>query len=296
MRGRSRTVEEIIARIASGAHGVVTRAELLSEGVPTGRVERRVAKGALIPEYPGVYRAGHAAPSRESRYMAAVKACGAGDLLCGKAAGHLLAILKSPVPPPPEVLTTTERKPNGLKTKRTRHIDRRDATEVQGIPVTAVPRTLVDLAAVLSPDDLARACHEAGVKYRTTPKQVEAVLTRMPRAKGARTLRAVMSGDVKVVLSKLESRFIHLLKEEHLALPETNKIAGGRRIDCRWPAQRLTVALDGFQFHNSRHAWDQDRRRERAARKRGDEFRRYTYADVFEDPADMLAELRVLLR
>jgi len=162
--------------------------------------------------------------------------------------------------------------------------------------VTTVPRTLVDLAATEPEDDLARACHEAGVKYRTTPKQVEAVLKRMPRAKGARQLRKVMSGDVKVVLSKLEKRFLRTLEAEDLPLPDTNRPAGSRRVDCRWPNHKLTVELDGFQFHNSRHSWDQGNRREREARKRGDEFRRYTYADVFEDAAYMLTELRALLR
>ena len=75
----------------------------------------------------------------------------------------------------------------------------------------------------------------------------------------------------------------------------TNRPAGGRRVDCRWPEQRLTVELDGYRFHNSRHSWEQDRRREREARARGDEFRRYTYGDVTEDPTLMLAELRTLL-
>jgi len=46
----------------------------------------------------------------------------------------------------------------------------------RGIPVTTVARTLVDLAAVLAADDLARACHEAGVRHGTTPADVEAAL------------------------------------------------------------------------------------------------------------------------
>ena len=66
-------------------------------------------------------------------------------------------------------------------------------------------------------------------------------------------------------------------------------------MDCRWPAHRLTVELDGYRYHRSRHAWEQDRRREREARARGDEFRRYTYGDVFEQPEFMLSELRGLL-
>jgi hypothetical protein len=53
----------------------------------------------------------------------------------------------------------------------------------------------------------------------------------------------------------------------------------------------LTVELDSYTFHNSRHSWEQDRRREREARARDDDFRRYTYGDVFEHPQQMLAEL-----
>jgi hypothetical protein len=66
-------------------------------------------------------------------------------------------------------------------------------------------------------------------------------------------------------------------------------------VDCRWRDQQLTVELDSYRYHSSRHAWEQDRHREREARARGDEFRRYTYGDVFEHPRLMLRELRRLL-
>jgi hypothetical protein len=57
----------------------------------------------------------------------------------------------------------------------------------------------------------------------------------------------------------------------------------------------LTVELDSYRFHRSRHAWEVDRRREREAYARGEDFRRYTWADVFEDPSLMLGELQSLL-
>jgi hypothetical protein len=170
-----------------------------------------------------------------------------------------------------------------------------DATKWRGIPVTTVPRTLVDLAAVLGADELARACHEAGVLHRTGPVLVEAVLTRRPNALGAVKLRQILRGDVRVTLSKLEARFLERLGAAGLALPQTNRVASARRVDCRWPEQRLTAELDSYRYHQSRHAWEQDRRREREAHARGDEFRRYTYGDVFEDPGPMLAELEELL-
>jgi len=158
-----------------------------------------------------------------------------------------------------------------------------------------VSRTLIDLAAVLALDELARACHEAGVLYRTTPAQVEAVLARRPNSPRTAKLRGVLRGEVQVTLSKLERRFLELLRENGLVLPHTNRLAGERRVDCRWPEQRLTVELDSYRYHQSRHAWEQDRRREREARARGDELRRYTYGDVFEYPRLMLRELRRLL-
>jgi very-short-patch-repair endonuclease len=274
---------------------VVTHAELLSAGVSAAGIKRRVQKGSLIRQHRGVYRVGHRAPSVEARYMAAVKACGEGAVLCGRAAGFLLGILKCSRPPPPEVITPTQRRVQGIETRRCRDMDPRERTIREGIPVTTVPRTLLDLAPVLSLNELARACHEAGVRYRTRPEHVEVLLRRHPTAPGSRKLRQVMLGEVRVTLSKLERAFLSLLRSENLPLPETNRPAGTRRVDCRWPEYRLTVELDSYRFHNSRHSWEQDRRREREARARGDELRRYTYGDVFEDRRAMLSELRQLL-
>lgn len=288
MRTQSTTVEQILARIGTRAHGVATWAELLAEGISRSGIRRQVAKGALIPEYPGVYRVGHRAPSLEARYMAAVKACGKGALLSGRAAGHLLGLLKG-APPPPEVTTVTKRRVKGIKTRRS---TKAQGTTYRGIPVTTVPQTLIDLAAELGLDDLARACHEAGVRHRTTPKQVEHLLRNQP---GAGNLRTVMRGETQVTLSRLERRFLELLRANGLPLPVTNKVASGRRVDCRWPDKNLTVEIDSYTYHHSRHAWEEDRNREREARARGDDFRRYTYGDVYEHPAQMLAELKAAL-
>jgi hypothetical protein len=247
----------------------------------------------LIVEFRGVYRAGHRAQSVEARYMAAVKACGKGAVLSGLAAAYLVGLVKGPAPRP-EVTAPTERRVKGVRTRR-RRIHDRDKGVWRGIPVTTVPRTLVELASLLSLPALARACHEAGVRHRTTPVQVERALARTPRAKGAATLRRVLRGDVHLTLSKLERRFLKLLREHGLPLPTTNKRAGSKRVDCRWPEHHLTVELDSYTFHNSRHAWEQDRRREREAHARGDQLRRFTWGDVEERPPPIVTELRALL-
>jgi hypothetical protein len=294
MQPQDRTVDEKLARIAQGTHGVVTRAMLLRAGVTVQEIRSRVARGSLLREHRGVYRVGHRAPTVEATYLAAVFAAGEGTGLSGLAAAYLHRLVKGSLPPP-EVTARTERRIEGVETHRCRFLDARAVVTVRGIPVTSVARTLVDIAARLSDDALARACHEAGVRYRTTPAQVEAELALRPNLPGARRLRRVIAGDVHVTLSAIERRFVELMRAERRVLPVTNRPAGGRRVDCRWPEQRLTVELDGYRFHNSRHSWEQDRRREREARARGDEFRRYTYGDVMEDPRFMRAELRVLL-
>jgi very-short-patch-repair endonuclease len=291
---RDGTVEEISAELAYSAHGLVTRRELLKAKVTREEIRSRLASGALILEYRGVYRVGHRAPSLEARYLAAVLACGKGALLSGRSAGYLLGLLKGPEPAP-DIIAPTERRIKGLTARRYQVLHPGEAITWRGIPVTSVARTLVDLASVLSVNELARACHEAGVRHRTTPAQVEAVLSRRRSAPGAGKLRAILRGDARVTLSKLEERFLELLTEAGLELPVTNRPAGGRRVDCRWVQQRLTVELDSYRYHSSRHAWEADRRREREARARGDEFRRYTWGDVFEEPELMLAELQRLL-
>ena len=52
-----------MGRIASAAHGVVTRAQLLSAGVTLAEIRHRMRTGALIRVHRGVYRVGHRAPS-----------------------------------------------------------------------------------------------------------------------------------------------------------------------------------------------------------------------------------------
>jgi very-short-patch-repair endonuclease len=263
----------------------VTRAELLSAGITDAEIKHRLSFGALFQEHRGVYRVGHRAPSVEAWYLAAVRAGGEGALLCGPAAGHLWAIVKGKAPPP-EIVAPTYRRVKGIKVRRAS----RKGTVCRGIPITTVPQTLVDLAPTLSLDDLARACHEAGVRYRTTPTQVRAVMgVKQP---GAAKLRRALDGDAPVTLSRLEKRFFERLKEAGLPLPQTNRPVGTKRVDCRWPEHRLTVELDSYTFHNSRHSWEQDRLREREARQRGDAVLRFTQADLDESAAMLAAITR----
>lgn len=283
----------MLARIASRAKGIVTHAELIAAGISPKQIKGRLRKGLLIAEFRGVYRVGHAAANIEATYMAATKACGQGAVLSGRAAAWLWGLIKGK-PPPPEVSAPTERRIPNLKTRH-RRLQPDEVTSHRGIPITSVPITLLDLTRSLPRFELGKACHEAGFRYGTTPRMVDSALRRRPNTPGARKLRAILTGDARISLSRMEKRFLELLEAEGLPLPIANKLAGGRRVDCRWPEHRVTVELDSYAYHSSRHAWEQDRMRERQAYARGDEFRRYTWADVFEHPRQMLGELWRLL-
>jgi hypothetical protein len=155
VRHQATTVERELARLAAGSHGVVTRAQLLRAGITLAEIRQRLHTGALLREHRGVYRVGHRAPSAEARYLAAVWACGESAVLSGRAAAHLLGILNGP-PPEPEVTLPSKRRVDGITTRRSERVE---ATTWRAIRVTTVARTLVDLAAVLPLDALARACH-----------------------------------------------------------------------------------------------------------------------------------------
>ena len=284
MEHKSITVEREVARIAGRQHGVVTRSQLLNAGVSVGEIRGRVDRGLLLRVHQGVYRVGHDAPSLHATYMAAVLACGPGALLCGLAAAHLFRLVKEP-PPEPEVLAPKLRRVPGITTHRTRRPVRR--TTCWGIPTTTIPETLRAISSELAVEDLALAFHEANVRYGTTPDQVDTT--------GRPKLRRAIHGE-PVTLSRLERDFLKRLDAAGLPRPITNRRAGSKRVDCRWPDHALTVELDSYRYHRTRHAWEQDRRRDREARARGDEIHRYTWTDVHEDPGPMMRELGALLR
>ena len=289
------TAEQKLALLGSRSQGIVTRPQLLRAGLSKDEIRDRVRKGLLIPEYRGVYRVGHQAPSTLASYMAAVKACGDGAVLSGRAAGHLWGIVKGR-PPAPEVTTRTERRIPNLLTRCSKRLDRRDVTTHRGIPITSTARTIVDLAAETNTDDLARVCHEAGVKYRTTPRQVDHALARKPNAPGAAKLHAILRGKVAVTLSVVEKRLYEGLKAAGLPLPETNKRTDGRCLDLRWPKERLTVEVLSYRYHHSSHAWENDHVGQRLAFKRGDRWRSFTYRNVMFQLEETIEELRVALR
>jgi hypothetical protein len=199
------------------------------------------------------------------------------------------------VPCPRYARTTDHTSAKSGGDRRARRARSVSGTRAAGVPATSVAQTVVDLAARLPMDRLAELCHEAHIRHRLAPASVGAVLRRRPRTPGVARLRAIFHGDHPLTLSKMERGFVAWLRRNRFPPAQTNRHEAEGYVDCRWPEHRVTVELDSYRFHATRHAWTQDLRRARIARRRGDEHRRYTWADVFEDGAEMLSELAELL-
>jgi hypothetical protein len=278
------------ARIAAGQHGRVSWQQLVDEGVHRHAIQRWLADGRLHRVHHGVYAVGHRGSSMPADYIAAVLACGAGAVVSHRAAAHLLRLLRG-APPPPEVTvpSTAGHSRAGIVVHRVRVLPESDTAKLHGIPLTTVPRTLLDLAPLLPPALLARACHEAWVHHDCKPVMVEACIARNPGKRAAAKLRRALAADV--TLSDLEDRFVELLLRHGLELPRTNIDHHGDKVDCHWPGRDITIELLSYRFHASRHAFELD-----VARRRRSNHLAYTYGDVFERSRQTAAEVAALLR
>ena len=277
------------ARIAAGQHGQVGWRQLVEEGVDRHTIQRWVRDGRLHRVHDGVYAVGHPGRSLHGDAMAAVLACGEGAVLSHRSAGHLLGLIRSR-PPGPEITvpTTAGRKRPGIVIHRVRYLHQLDVSSLHDIPITTVPRVLLDLAPSLAPAALTRACHEAWIRHQTTPAHVERCIARNPTKNGAGRLRRALRADV--TLSVLEDGFLALLDSHGLPAPRTNIDHEGDKVDCRWPEHDLTVELLSYRFHASRRAFEAD-----VARRRRSNHVAYTYGDVFECASRTTAELARLL-
>ena len=280
----------IAAAIAERQHGRVTRRQLLAAGIDAKRIGRWLADGRLRRVHCGVYAVGHVAPSMLGDYIAAVFAGGAGAKLSCAPAAHVFKLTRAKRPPAPEITVPTlhHRRRPGIVIHRVKALHPYDTTEHEGIPITSVPRVLLDLAPRLAPPDLARACHEAWVHHRTTPIHVEACVARNPNKPGIAKLRRALGADV--TLSDLEDAFLILLERHGLPRPRTNIDRDGDKVDCHWPEHGLTVELLSYRFHATRDGFEKD-----VARRRRSGHVAFTWGDVVERPAATAAELRQLL-
>jgi hypothetical protein len=246
----------------------------------------------------GVYAVGHTVLTDEGRLMAAVLAGGPGTVL-----SHRSAAAHWGIRPPdgrPEITTPRRRLAQPGLRLRYSLLPPDEVTTHAGVAVTTVPRTLFDLAAVVSPAQLNRAVNEAEIRRLWDPLSLDDLLSRHPRRPGAAAIRAVLATPgAGITRNDLEDGFLGLLEAARLPRPGTNVPIEVNGVwiepDCMWRAQRLIVELDGNATHATRSAFESDRARDRALIAAGWRVMRITWRQLHDEPETLTRDLRASL-
>jgi Protein of unknown function (DUF559) len=285
-RAHRRGIDQTIGALADRQYGPVAHRQLRRAGISRDAVRARVLRGSLYERHRGVYVVGRRTLDQRGEWMAAVLACG-DDALLGywdaAALQRLLKKLRSQI----HVIGRRSRHHRpGLVVHRPRRIDPEDRTVYDGIPVTSVARTLVDLAAVANPRVVERASNEAERLGVLDLEQLRAVYGRSHGRRGLHVIRRLIAAHAPAVGtdSGLEVDFQKLCRAQGLPPPLTNVEVAGSTVDAYWPDCGLVVELDGYEFHRTRAAFERDRARDTALRLAGKEVVRFTDRQVTGDP------------
>jgi very-short-patch-repair endonuclease len=287
--------DEAVAALAERQHGVIALAQLRALGLTESALRRRCDRGRLHRLHRGVYAVGHTALSERAREIAAVLASGQGAALSHRSAARLWRIVS--YAPGIEVTCGRSRPPGpGILVHRST-LSRADRASREGIAVTGLGRTLVDLAEVLSESRLADAVNEAEVQRLFDLAELEAALARTRARRGRHKLRRVLADwrPRPLTRSEAERRFLELCVGHGLPRPRANASVAGQEVDFLWPDLGLAVEVDGAATHQTRRAFEEDRRRDRRMAARGLHVIRVTWRDLYAAERDLAGELAAVL-
>jgi very-short-patch-repair endonuclease len=274
----------------------VKHEQLLKIGIGRRAINHRIECGRLHAIFRGVYAVGHRIVSPKGRRIAAVLASGPDAVLSHRAAAAHLDLGRSQLL---EVTAPSSRRGRSKIIVHHLPLPADEMMAVDGIPVTTVPRTLFDLAAVLPRAEVERAVNEAEIRHLTDPLSLWDLLERYPRRHGAPTVRAVLA-DLRpggtLIRSRLEARFQRFVRSRRLPVPEFNVdlLVAGRwyEPDCIWRPERLIVELDSRAVHATARAFESDRVRDRRLQAAGWHVVRITWRQLREDGDSIALDLK----
>jgi len=293
-------LERRINRLAARQHGLIARTQLLALGLGAGAIQYRLTTGRLTLSRRGVYSVGFAAPTREHRWAAAVLASGPGAVISHLSAAAVWGLRHGdPVTIDVSVPCRNTRMRDGVRVHRPRHLTRADTTWRRGIPVTSVPRTLIDLAETVSRRSLERLLDEAEFLKLLDLVALHSALSRHPGRDGtarlSATLRRHQPGTTRT-RTPLEEDFFVLVRAAGLPQAEVNVPVGPFTVDFLWRDNKLVVETDGGDSHDRRSQRKRDARRDAWLAAHDYETLRFTWEQVHSYPAEVLAALNAKLR
>ncbi len=266
----------VAARVASTQHGLLTRAQARTSGVTKNMVRRRLASGMWTLVLPGVYAMAGMPDGRTRALWAAWLHAGEGTALSMHTAGRLHGFEEA-LELDDIYLNVGEswrHPPSGIRWHRQIDMVADDVVILDGLPVTSIPRTAMDLAGdpLVGPIRLQRFVESAIVHRRIDVSEFGLVLSRTRRSgkTGVKLMERVLD-DVgpgeDLPRSELERLLDDVIELSGLPQPHHEHPLPGARdrpgfVDRCWPEVRLIVEADGRRWHTRRAqiSLDADRR------------------------------------
>jgi predicted transcriptional regulator of viral defense system/very-short-patch-repair endonuclease len=281
-----------LAERAQQQHGVVSTHQLAEFGYAKATIAEAVRQGRLHRLHRGVYAVGHRALAWEGYCMAAVLAR-PGSVASHKTAAWIWELRRWR----PETIHLTAPTRQRLKRDFVVHFARlapEDGAVVDGIPVTSVARTVLDLAPDESTRNLHRMMDRAEERKTFDLRRFDRLLARAGGHPGRAKLRHALDTfepETATLRSDLERRFRDLVLAAGLPAPQTNVFIEGYELDCYWEAEGFAVELDVYATHGSRSSFEEDRERADDLLLAGIELIRVTGVRLDREPRETIARV-----
>ena len=288
----------LIRELAESQHGVVARRQLVALGLGKGLIQERRRVRLLVPIHRGVYAVGHRRGDFRHRWVAAVLACGDGAALSHRSAAHHWDLRGSRDPIEVSRVSGGGRR-HGVLIRQVDRLPPQEVTLKDGIRVTTVERTLLDLATLLDDRQLGRALVAAERNNRLRWSELRRLLAVPGRRAGMSRLERVASqADPRAVETRsgVEVDFLALCRGADLPAPQVNVLVEGRLVDFLWPLQRVIVEIDSFRYHGDRIAFERDRGSTLSLEAAGYRVLRPTESTLSLDAKSFLGLLKQTLR
>lgn len=282
---------EAINGLAERQHALVTLRQASGEGVAERTVWNRHATGRWDRLHRNVYRIAGAPRTWEQDLLAACLAVGGSVAVSHRAAASVAGIL--PFAFDGVELTVVYARapaPRGVIVHRLRDLTERWIVEQDGIPVTSVARTLVDLGAVAPTGTVARALDRAVGRRLVTLGEVRRALDAVARKgrRGVGVMRTLLDerGVGADPAGVLEARMAALLRAHGLPRADAEfEVRDDRglflgRVDFAYPELKLAIEVDGYESHVALDAFRHDRARQNDLVEAGWTVLRFVWRDV----------------
>lgn len=288
--------------LACRQHGVIARRQALHVGLPANAIDWRLKSGRWRRVFARTYAPAPYPLSFRSHAMAACLCAGEGSLVSGGTAAALHGFPgfeEGGV----ELTTPRRRTIGGVQVHTTAKLPPVARATVDGIPVTSVSWTLMDLGARVDPALVERALDHCIGSGRTSIPYLVRLLDRFGGhgKRGVGILRELVDerSDSNNPHSVLERRLLRLIVAAKLPPPRAQfelVVAGSRRrLDFAYPEARVAIEADSVEWHFGKQAWHADRRRGTEVAALGWVILRFTWNDVVSRPDWVISCIRVAL-